>query len=216
MTEPAHKINPSPHLAYARVLETSEDGYAVLCDGRRLQATMSASCLVRPGAWDEVLVSLDETGRCFILSVLVRSDADKPTDLDFPGQVNLNAPEGGIALAAQGDVIVAAGEECSLVGARLNVMAEEAEVRVERLNLLGRVLQANLTAVRTVAGRIETTANRLTQRLKDLFCYVEEHSEHQAGSARHVVEETLTMHSRNAYHVADEIVKVDAEQVHLG
>ncbi len=216
MTEPARKISPAPYLAYAHVQETAAHGCNVLCDGQLLQALTSASCLMRPSVGDEVLVSLDATGRCFILSVLLRSDPDAATDLDFPGQVNLRAPEGGVALMAKKNLTLAAGEECSLMSAKVNVLADDAEVRVERLNLLGRVLEANLKAVRAVAGRIETTADRLTQRVKDLFCYVEEHSEHQAGSARHVVEETLTMHSKNAYHVADEIVKVDAEQVHLG
>lgn len=216
MSEAARNISPTPHMEYARVLAQEQGGYVLSCGAERLQAVPSASCMMRPLPGDEVLVSLDRTGRCFILSVLVRKDGVASTDLDFTGQVNINVAGGSLNLVAEQDVTLAAAEQCALLGGKLSVLAEEGEVRVERLNLLGKSLQANIKSIGAVAKNIETSARRLTQRLKDFFCYVEEHSEHQAGNARHVVEETLTMHAKNAFHVADEIVKIDAEQVHLG
>lgn len=216
MSEAVRNIIPTPHLEYASVLVASEDGFELSCGGDRLHAVPSASCMMRPAPGDEVLVSLDRTGRCFILSVLVRAEDAPVTDLDFTGQVNLNVSGGSLNILAEKDVNIAAAEQCALMAERVTALADSGEVRIERMSVLGQVLQSNIQIVHAVAERIETTAKRLTQRFKDMFCYVEEQSEHQAGNERHVVEETLTMHAKNAFHVADEIVKVDAEQVHLG
>ena len=38
----------------------------------------------------------------------------------------------------------------------------------------------------------------------------------QSGSTRYLVEDTLTMQAKNADHTAEEIVRINAEQVHLG
>ena len=35
------------------------------------------------------------------------------------------------------------------------------------------------------------------------------------GMVRYLVEENLTMHSKNAMHVAEELVSINAEQIHL-
>jgi hypothetical protein len=66
-----------------------------------------------------------------------------------------------------------------------------------------------------VAGRAENIFHRLTERLTNTFRYVTEHEEVQTGSTRYLVEETLTMHSKNAMHMAEEMVSINAEQIHL-
>ena len=63
---------------------------------------------------------------------------------------------------------------------------------------------------------MDQTVRRLTQRLQDSFRFVKDHDETQAGSTRYLVEDTLTMNAKNAVHMAEEIVTINAEQVHLG
>ena len=67
-----------------------------------------------------------------------------------------------------------------------------------------------------VAETVENIFCRLTQRLENAFCYVKEHEEVQAGSSRRLVEDTMTVHSKNAIHMAEEVIKLNAGQVHLG
>lgn len=212
----AHKLPPHPRMEYARVLVRTSDGYAVHMGGNDYDARLAPSCLLRPSPGDEVLVSLDDSGRCYILAVLERAAPHEDACLDFPGHVHMHAPNGGVNIMAKDDVTIGAGDECNILGRQFNLLADKGDIRVEDLSLLGKTLKANVQAVRVVAEHIETAARRLVQRLRDLFCFVEEQSDMQSKNARHVVEETLTMHSKNAFHVADEIVKVDGEQVHLG
>jgi len=67
-----------------------------------------------------------------------------------------------------------------------------------------------------VADTVDTVYRRLTERLINAVRFVKEDEEVQTGSTRYLVEDTLTMHSKNAVHMAEEIVTINAEQVHLG
>lgn len=216
MNNLAHKLQPRPELDYGHVLAENDDGYLVLVGETSATAWPSASCLLRPCVGDEVLLSMDASGRCFILSVLVRADESAENKLDFQGPVTMHVAQGSLHVLAEENVTLSAGEQYGCMARKVSVLADEAEMRVERTSFLGKVLQANVQATQFVANTLETTARRLTQRLRDIFCYVEDQSEFQAKNARHLVEETLTMQAKNAFHTADEIIKVDGEQVHLG
>ena len=212
----ARKRQPAPHLEYALVAAVDDAAIVVELQGSRFAAQQSASCLLRPAPGDEVLLSLDSGGRCFILAVLQRAAPQTTQELAFTGDVRLQVQQGSLQLMSETDLTLAAGQSCNCLAREVELLADTAQVRVERANVLAKVLRANLRTVGLVAGNLETTARRWTRRLRDLFSYVEEHSEYQSRNSRHLVEETLTMHAKNAFHVADEIVKVDGEQVQLG
>ncbi len=204
----------TPVLGYGHILEQTATGFSVRTDAGDVDAIRSVSCLVRPMPGDEVLLSMDQHGRTFVLAVLERQES-LDTELDFAGKVRLCA-QGDVDIAAANDLALLAGEHCMVAGRRLDVLAEDGEAKVGKMRFIGNILHAQVQALNVVAGNVENVFIRLTQRFKDMFRYVEDHSEVQAGSARYLVDETLTMHSKNAVHMAEEVVKVDGEQVHLG
>lgn len=217
----ARKISPCPEMHYATVLaEQDEQGLFSLDIHTESQtgilARQSASCLLLPAPGDEVLASLDAYGRCYILAVLERAEPRREQQLVLQGDVSLQVYQGSLRLLSEQSMTLAATEECACIAREFSVTSDAADLQTGKARLLTGVLEAQLGALRCVADTVETTARRLTQRLKNLFCLVEDQSEFQAANERHVVSETLTLHSKNAFHVADEIVKVDAEQVHLG
>lgn len=217
----ARKISPRPEMQYATVLKGADEKgrYCLELHAESqtgILARQSASCLLLPEPGDEVLASLDAHGRCYILAVLERAEPKREQQLALQGDVSLNVRQGSLRLLSEQNMILAAAEECACMAKEFSVTANDAGLQTGRARLLAGALEAQLGALRCVADTVETTARRLTQRLKDLFCMVEDQSDFQAANERHVVSETLTLHSKNAFHVADEIVKVDAEQVHLG
>jgi uncharacterized protein YktB (UPF0637 family) len=87
---------------------------------------------------------------------------------------------------------------------------------IERVCLVAKVFQGQVKRIKMVANTVENTFRRLTQRLQDAFRFVQDHEEIQTGSTRYLVEDTLTINAKNAVHMAEEIVTINAEQVHLG
>jgi hypothetical protein len=197
-----------PYLEYGIVLEEG-DNPLIETETGSYKASIAASCFMRPGKDDTVLVSLDDdTACCYILAVLVRNSRDFPeNDLYFKGNVNLHAEGGTLSLSASEGVSVATD--------RMSIAAREGEVAFGELTVSGSALSTEIGTIRTVAGKVEHIFQRFTERLIDAFRFVKDHEEVQTGSTRYVVETNLSMHSKNAMHTAEELVSINAEQINL-
>ena len=206
-----------PCLEYGRILTGEEGSYTVLTSFGEVVSDQAVSCLVKPKVGDTVLLSMDTTDDCFILSVLRRDVGEKvQTELVFDGQVNLHVKGGGLSLTSDEKMSIASREKLAFASQKISIHADEGKVTIEKLSFIGRVFQSQVKRIKLIANTVENICRRLTQRLDDSFRFVKEHDEVQSKSARYLVEDTLTMHSKNAVHMAEEIVTINAEQVHLG
>ncbi|MBU2549042.1 MAG: DUF3540 domain-containing protein [Proteobacteria bacterium] len=218
MNNLAHdRLRDQPFLEYGRVTTLEGEAFAVETDFGRLQAKRSAGCLIKPMAGDAVLLSLDRAGRCYILSVLERaaSNADR-LDLDFKGQVNLNVSQGGLTLKTDGNLSLIGGEDIALASEEISVSARRGEAFIGDMSFVGRFLKTQVERIDSAAVTVEHAFKRLTQRLGNAFRFIKEHEEVQTGSTRYLVEDLLAMHTKNTDLTSEEIVKIMAEQIHLG
>jgi hypothetical protein len=204
-----------PCLEYGRILAEGEGCYTVLTSFGEVMSEQAVGCLVRPRMGDKVLLSMDTTDDCFILSVLRRDVGEKvQTELVFDGQVNLHVKGGGLSLTSDKEMSIASHERLAFASQKISIHADEGKATIERLSFIGRVFQSQVKRIKVVANTVENIFCRLTQRLDDSFRFIKEHDEVQSKSARYLVEDTLTMHSKNAVHMAEEIVTINAEQGH--
>jgi hypothetical protein len=197
-----------PYLEYGSVVEEGDPSLIETTTGT-YQSKRALSCLVNPRRGDTVLISFDSAGNCFVLSVLEGSPLREcGQEMTLDGDVNLHVRKGSLTLSAD--------EGISLASKRFSMAAKIGEATFETFSFLGSALSAQIGSIRTIAGKVENVFQRLTERLIDVFRFVKDHEEIQTGSTRYLVETNLTMHSKNAMHVAEEIVTINAEQVHLG
>jgi len=197
-----------PYLEYGRVVEEGDLSSVETSTGRYTALT-AASCLVRPKRGDSVLAAFDPEGNGFILSVLIRGQAQgQGNEIVLEGDSSLHIRRGGLTISAD--------QEVSVVSNGLSVAARTGQGTFEECSLLGKSLFAEFGTIKTVAGKVEHIFRQLTEKLIDAFRFVKDHEEIQTGSTRYLVDTNLTMHSKNAMHVAEEIVTINAEQVHLG
>jgi len=209
--------HPQPCIEYGRILAEGERVYTVLTLFGDVVSEQAVSCLVKPRKGDTVLLSMDTTGNCFILSVLKREACEKTTtELVFNGQVNMHIKDGGLSLTSDKDMNLASREGLAFASQEISIHAEKGKAAIERLSFVGKIFKSQVKQIKAVAHSVENIFHRLTQRLENTFRFVEDHEEIQSRSTRYLVEDTLTMHSKNAVHMAEEIVTINAEQVHLG
>jgi len=197
-----------PYLEYGMVVEEG-DLLSVETSTGRYTALTAASCLVRPKQGDSVLTAFDADGNCFILSVLVQNQASgRVNEIILEGDASLHIRRGGLTISAD--------DEVSVVSDKLSLAAKTGHAAFEDCSFLGKSLFAEFGTIKTIAGKVENIFQQLTEKLIDAFRFVKDHEEVQTGSTRYLVETNLTMHSKNAMHVAEEIVTINAGQVHLG
>ncbi|NLI47694.1 MAG: DUF3540 domain-containing protein [Acidobacteria bacterium] len=182
-----------------------------------VSAHQAFGCLVAPRPGDAVLVAVGADGKDYILSVLER-DATVPaaTEMILDGPVNLRVQGGSLALQTDGDLRLASRQDIACASRRIAVAAHQGRVRIGRLAFVGRFLSSQVARVKSVALGMDVVCRRLTQRLGNSFRYVKELDETQSTSSRVVVEDLLTMHSKNTLIMSEEHVTVNAEQIQLG
>ena len=203
-----------PFMAYGRV--TGENGrwFEAVTEFGAVRAVRAAGCLLRPAVGDEVLLSAHVSGRCYVLSVLERAEG-KTAELDFDGQVNLNVRGGGLAVHSEMDVSVVSEAGTAVACQDISVHARQGDVVMDRVSFVGRAVDCQVDRIFAAARSVEQTFRTLTQRLKNVFRYVEEHEEVQTNTTRYLVEDLLAMHTKNTDLTSEEVVKVMAEQIHL-
>ncbi len=198
-----------PYLEYGMVRQATENGFVVITDSYEVEAEVAISCLVRPEPGDTVLLSMDDRGFSYILSILERpEERGKTTVLTFEGDVSVQVRKGGMQVATERDIRFATGE--------FELNAHDGKLCLDSLSFAGRVIKSQIERIKIIADAVDTIIKRTVQRLRTSYRYVEEHEEIQSASTRMLVDGTLTMQTKNTMHIAEGHIKIDAEQIHLG
>ncbi len=199
-----------PALEYGVIEAPCKGGaFRVAADTGVLEASVAVSCFITPVPGDVALLSLDERGCCYILSILERPQAARgQTELSFDGDVNLAVRGGRMSITSDESLSFASGE--------FELNAHQGTVRIDKASFFGRVVENHIARLKIVAESVDSIVRRAVQRFTSSYRYVEEHEEVQSASTRMIVDGTLTMHTKNTMHIAEGHVKIDAEQIHLG
>jgi len=184
-------------------------------DSGRYQARRAASCLLECAAGDEVLVCVTDENDAFVLAVLERRESGAAT-ISLPGDLNICLPQGKMRLNASGGVSLASPHEVSLTSPRLAVSALHGEVTVNDLSFFGARLAARLDTFTLAARMISSSLGAVYEKIGRVFRKVEEIEQVQAGQLDLQARDSLSLHGRHTMMTADQLVKVDGAQIHLG
>ncbi len=197
-----------------RVQGGQEDDFMVQTQQGLLRARRAISCLLRPQTGDRVWLARDEAGDCFILAILERehpapASLDLPADttLHCPGRLNLAARQ-GIGLLTPGDIKLH-GDDIAVLGSKLNFGAGTITTSSRKAHL-----DAEHVSLR--ATTLDTVAERIHQRVKNCFRWVEETDLLKAGDMLHSIRRLFTLRAKQAMLNGEEDVKIDAKRIHMG
>ncbi len=182
--------------------------------GRRVVAQRATMCLVEPQIGDHVLVATLPTAT-FVMGVLSR-DEQAPAKLSFDGDVDFAVRSGRLRVAAQEGVDVATPGDGTIDAQRLSVRAEEGDVIMGKLRMIGSVVEAKIGKLSTVAETVDAFAERFVQRVKRYYRLVEEMDQVRAEQIDHRARGTARLHAENAVITANKLAKIDGDQVHIG
>jgi hypothetical protein len=195
------------------VARADGDAFVVRTDSGEHRLRRAAGCLLAPAPYDTVLV-VRVGGGGYVLSVLEREEGTA-AELTVDGDLAIR-PTGRLQLAAQAGVHIASGEEVAVVAPRVAVRAEEGDFSIAKLRHLGAELFAEVAKLDLTAGTFHALVDRVTSRVKRSFRTVEELDQLKAHRIDHAAEESLSLHGRNAMLTAEELIKLDGDQVHIG
>jgi hypothetical protein len=210
-------MKPSGYVAQevGAVLAAGPSGWTVAIDDGECIAARALSCLVEPEPEDQVLLATAEDGRAWILAVLERPTGDA-IQLGAAGDVTWKLPRGRFEVAAGEGIHLTTCKEAAIVAGKLTVTSAEATVHLDRLAYLGRLIDGQVGRLKIFADSIDSVADRVWQRVKQSFRFVEELDNVQANEIQYRATNNAHIQGRNALITAEQLVKVDADQIHLG
>jgi hypothetical protein len=178
----------------------------------------AASCLVQPEAEDLVLVSLPEQDgdAAYILAVLERSEKKSVMRLHLGSGACITAENGPVEIAAGTDLRLSAGNHMEASAPDMSFVSSSVRWLTQVFSLAGKTVEAVCPVWRESCKERETTAETWVQHLGDCHRHVQDLDETQAGTTRTLAREIALLHGRVTYVQAEEFVKVDGQEVHLG
>jgi hypothetical protein len=216
MNNLAKKIDPSRVFQEGgAVLRLEGPCVVVETTSGKYRARRAVSCLVAPEPGDRVLVAALEDGTVYVLAILEREEG-QATAISVDGDLTVQLPNGRFSVAAQEGVNLISGKDVAIVTGGLEVNAVRGSFAVEHLSFLGTFLQANIEKAKLVAGSLDSSLERLSQRVKRSYRFVEEIDQVRADQIDYAAKKSLSLHARNAMVTAEELVKLDGEQIHVG
>lgn len=188
--------------------------YKVETDDGTFHAQRAVSCLVEPELGDRVLFAGQHKGTLYILGILER-EGTEARRLSVPEGVVITSKNGRVAIAAP-QVDLVSSKELTLTSKDFQLRAAQGLIFLENLSYLGTRLSAELEQVKTVAGHVESVAERVVQRAKRAYRFVEEMDQVRANAVDYAARALMRFHGDNVVGTAKKLVKFDGEQIHLG
>ena len=210
----AEKLAPDVVTQELATVERVEPELFVRAGGGLYRAGRAASCLVVPAPGDRVLVAVAADGRAWVLAVLDRA-ADGALPLGLDGDITLSAT-GAVRIDGDGGVELRSKRSVGLVTRLLDVRALDVRAATERFGLTGGVAHVSLESAKAVIGLVDTTLERLSTRMKRCYRFVEEIDVTRAHEIDTRADKTIHLRSKNTFVNAEQLVKLEGEQIHLG
>jgi hypothetical protein len=183
-------------------------------DGAIIAATVAFGCLVQPEPGDRVLTGTDGD-TTWIVSVLERPSG-APVRLFAEGDIAITSARGTIALLAAKEVTVDAGARARVSAPEIDLHAGVARFVLDELLQIGRRANLYVAKIRSVGEMVETFAEHVLTRAKRGTRFIEESDQLRAGDIDHRAEATLQLRAESAFITADTVVRMDADQIHMG
>jgi Protein of unknown function (DUF3540) len=204
------------HSGTASAIVLSLDGRnaQVECEGQVQAARVAFGCLVRPEPGDRVLIG-EAGGMTWIISVLERQ-SDAPPRLWAEGDIGIVSVTGDISLMASREVQLDAGARVRASAPEIDLHAGIARFVLDELLHVGRRINLHVAKIRSVGEMVETFAEHLLTRARRGTRFIEESDQIRAGDIDFRAEGNLQLQAETAFITADTVVRVDADQIHMG
>lgn len=220
MATPA--ASPHPQLRYdpVQLLGTvikfqGEDNWLVRCDGADWCVMRAASCLLAPAQGDEVLIAGPVPEQVYLIAVIRQADPSA-AHLELQGDVHIASTGGRISLKAAGGLDLSAGESMDLASETFALRSQRAQLTIDELDYLGRQAALAVSKASWVGSVCEVVVDRISQVADSVFRLVRKSDQVRAGRLDYEAEESVRLHGGHTLVTAKNLVKVDADQIHMG
>lgn len=211
------RFNAVELLGFQATVVAAEGGrFSLDVSGVCAAARRALSCLVEPVVGDVVMAALpgsDVEG--WVLAVLDRPRPSR-VDLVVDGDVSVRARDGRLTLAAPAAIDLVTGGAITAAGRAVELSARDTTLTAERAVVVAGSLSASVDALTLDGDSATARVGRVALSAESASRTVTGMDTVRAGESDQRTEGMLRVHAGHAVVSADALVKMDADQVHIG
>ncbi len=177
-------------------------------------ARIAFGCLVQPEPDDHVLAA-EADGTVWIIGVLERPST-APMQLWAEGNLAITSAAGNLSLSAPETITLDAGAKARFAAPEIDLHAGMGRFVIDEFLQIGRKAHVYVSKIRNVVEVFETFAEHVLTRAKRASRFIEGSDQLRAGDVDHRADATLQMTAKTMLMTADTLVRVDADQIHMG
>ncbi len=215
---------PPSGISMAKVVAShSDDRHEVLVagDSRALACVRAASCLLVPAPGDTVMVAgtgdsqNESENELYLIAVVAQADPRQAV-LAVNGDLTLASRHGAVAVRSAGALELQSDTAVATRAPEWQLNAERGQCHVASLDYQGAEVRFSVLVSRVVGRACEVVLDRLHLLTRSSFRLTEDVEQVRAGQIDMQASGTLRLHAKNTLVTSKELVKVDAEQIHMG
>ncbi len=200
-------------LQMAEVQHINEHGFQICIQNERLNATLAASCILRPNIGDKVLVVALAESAPYILAVLEQASAEQT--FQFSKHLAIHTDENASVITAE-HLELQAEQHLSLTSPELSLYAAKGKAEITHWHYKGDFLQQSVRHINTQTELLETVTESTHLQAERSFSQLADLQHEVIGRVQTLVQQDYRLDCEYADIFAEQDVKIDAEQVHLG
>ncbi|RZL95631.1 MAG: DUF3540 domain-containing protein [Variovorax sp.] len=170
-------------------------------------ARQAASCLLAPQAGDRVWLAGDLTQGLYVTAILERDPGGQPARVCLPAGASLEAPGGALTVRA---------DSLRLMSRQLSVQAESAALCTQKFTGVGREATWSFGRIKVIGDLLESFADRVVQFSRWSQRTVDGMDQVRSKQIDYRADQSMQLQAANLIANADNLVKFDGEQIHLG
>ena len=107
-------------------------------------------------------------------------------------------------------------DKISLNSPEIGITSQKGDIRIDETEYTGKKVSGKIKNVKLIMERLESTANTVIEKVKNIYKTVEGLSQLKAGRMRTIVNASWQCKSKKAFLKAEEDFKIKGEKIHLG
>jgi len=197
------------------ITEINNESFLVKVGETQYQAKKAVGCLLLPELKDTVLLATSESGQCYILSVLERTNTTT-SRLLFDGDTEILSRNGKLQLGSSQGVNVTSPGEIRLASSSLQIIADQGECSISHLSFLGNFFEGKVSQIKVIAGKVEALYDLIRQKTKRSYRTVEDIDQLKAGKIDYDAAKLMSLRGKYSLVTAKEDMKIDGKMIHMG
>ncbi|WP_161495215.1 DUF3540 domain-containing protein [Advenella sp. S44] len=188
--------------------------FTVNCDGADWICPQALSCLIEPQVGDQVIISGPDRYRVYLIAIISRS-SNAPVSLAIRGDLAIRSTSGSVSLHSAAGTHISSDAKLALSSAHYEQTNDTARFTVGQMSYTGETVEATVGKTTIFSSIVSLLADRINSVARLCFRNVKEVDHVRAQTIDYEAEKLTRVHGGYTTLTAQDVMKINGDQIHM-